>query len=119
MRFWSLPPLISGIILSGDNPADTGIRGISSEALKESSWVNGPSTLRTTDWPFKPDTRVIDKIRLKGPSCDIDICLENSSNFVVNVLTEKKFSLRKMGEIQFNCKIQTRSSIFVKMAAIP
>ena len=52
-------------ILSGDNPADTGIRRISSEALKESSWVNGPSILRTTDWPFKPDTRVIDKIRLK------------------------------------------------------
>ena len=66
-------------ILSGDNPADTGTRGISSEALKESSWVNGPSVLRTTDWPFKPDTRVIDKIRLKELSCDIDICLENSS----------------------------------------
>ena len=27
-------------ILSGDNPADTGTRRISSEALKESSWVN-------------------------------------------------------------------------------
>ena len=63
-------------ILSGDNPADTGTRGISSEALKESSWVNGPSILRTTEWPYKPDTRVIDKIRLKGPSCDIDICLK-------------------------------------------
>ena len=37
------------------------------------------------------DTRVINKIRLKGPSCDIDICLENSSNFVVDVLTEKNF----------------------------
>ena len=76
-------------ILSGDNPADTGTRGISSKALKESSWVNGPSILRTTDWPYKPDTRVIDKTRLKGPSCDIDICLEDSSNFVVDVLTEK------------------------------
>ena len=76
-------------ILSGDNPADTGTRGISSKTLKESSWVNGPSVPRTTDWPFKPDTRVIDKIRLKGPSCDIDICLENSSNFIVDVLTEK------------------------------
>ena len=75
-------------ILSGDNPADTGTRGISSEALKESSWVNGPSILRKTDWPYKPDTRVIDKIRLKGPSCDIDICLENSC-FVVDVLTKK------------------------------
>ena len=36
-------------ILSGDNPADTGTQGISSEALKESSWVNGPSILKTTD----------------------------------------------------------------------
>ena len=54
-------------ILSGDNTADTGTRGTSSEALKERSWVNGTSIPRTTDWPFKPDTRVIDKIRLKGP----------------------------------------------------
>ena len=82
-------------ILSGDNPADTGTRGISSEALKESSWVNGPSILRTTDWPFKPDTRVIDKIRLTGPSCDINICLKKSSNFVVDVLTEKNLPFRK------------------------
>ena len=82
-------------ILSGDNPTDTGTRGISSEALKESSWVNGPSILRTTDWPYKPDTRVIDKIRLKGPSCDIDICLEDSSNFVVDVLTEKNLPFKK------------------------
>ena len=29
-------------VLSGDNPADTGTRGISSEALKDSSWVVGP-----------------------------------------------------------------------------
>ena len=78
-------------ILSGDKPADTGTRGISSEALKESTWVNGPSLLRMTDWLFKPDTSVIDEIRLKGRSCDIDICLENSSNFVVEVLTEKIF----------------------------
>ena len=82
-------------ILSGDNPADTGTRGISSEALKESSWVSGPSILRTTDWPFKPDTRVIDKIRLKGLSCDINICLENSSNFVVDVLTEENLPFGK------------------------
>ena len=107
-------------ILSGDNPADTGTRGISSEALKESSWVNGPSILRTTDWPFKPDTRVIDKIRLKGPSCDIDRHLSGKFvKFRRRSFDRKKSSLRKMGEIQFNCKIQTRSSIYVKMAAIP
>ena len=82
-------------ILSVDNPAVTGTRGIFSEALKESSWVNGSSILRTTDWPLKPDTRVIDKIRLKRPSCDIDICLENSSSFVIDVLTEKNLLFGK------------------------
>ena len=71
-------------VLSGDNPADTGTRGISSEDLKDSSWVIGPSILRTTDWPFIPDERVINKIRLKGPSCDVDKCLETSSSFVTN-----------------------------------
>ena len=45
-------------VLIGDNPADTGTREISLEALKDSSWVIGPSILRTTDWPFLPDERV-------------------------------------------------------------
>ena len=76
-------------VLSGDNPADTGTRGISSEALKDSSWVIGPSILRTTDWPFIPDERVINKIRLKGPSCDVDNCLETSSSFVTDVTSIK------------------------------
>ena len=55
-------------VLSGDNPADSGTRVISSEALKDSSWVTGPSILRTTDWLFIPDERAINKIRLKVPS---------------------------------------------------
>ena len=76
-------------VLSGDNPADTGTRGISSEALKDSSWVFGPSILRTPDWPFIPDERVINKIRLKGPSCDVDNCLEASSSFVTDVTSIK------------------------------
>ena len=70
-------------VLSGDNPADTGTRGISSEVLKNSGWVNGPSILRTTDWLFVPDERVINKIRLKGPSCGVDNCLETS--FSLNI----------------------------------
>ena len=76
-------------VLSGDNPADTGTRGISSEALKDSSWVIGPSILRTTDWPFIPDEHVINKIRLNGPSCDVDNCLETSSSFVTDVTSIK------------------------------
>ena len=76
-------------VLSGNNPADTGTRGISSEALKDSSWVIGTSILRTTDWPFIPDERVIKNIRLKGTSCDIDNCLETSSSFVTDVTSIK------------------------------
>ena len=72
-------------VLSGDNPADTVTREISSEALKDSSWVICPSILRTTDWPVIPDERVINKISLKGPSCDVDNCLETSSSFVTDV----------------------------------
>ena len=51
-------------VLSGDNPADTGTWRISSEALKNSSCVIGPSILRTADWPFIPDERMINKNRL-------------------------------------------------------
>ena len=100
-------------ILSGNNPADTGTRGISSEALKESSWVNGPSVLRTTDWPFKPDTRVIDKIRL----CDIDICLENSSNFVVDVLTEKNLLFGKWE--RFNSIVKYKRAVAFLLRWLP
>ena len=76
-------------VLSGNNPADTGTRGVSSEALKDSSWVIGPSILKTTDWPFITDERVINKIRLKGPSCDVDNCLETSYSFVTDVTSIK------------------------------
>ena len=76
-------------VMSDNNPADTGTRGISSEALKDSSWVIGPSILSTTDWPFIPDERVINKIRLKGSFCDSDNCLETSSSFVTDVTSIK------------------------------
>ena len=56
------------------------MRRISSKALKDSS-VIGPSILGTTDRPFIPEERVINKIRLKGPSCDVDSCLDTSSSF--------------------------------------
>ena len=51
-------------VLSGDNPTDTGTRGISAESLKTSSWVNGPSLLKSGEWPFKPSIEVLKKIRL-------------------------------------------------------
>ena len=45
-------------VLSGDYP-DTGPRGVSSEALKDSSWVFGPAIRRTRVWPFKLNQEVI------------------------------------------------------------
>ena len=76
-------------VLSGNNPGDTGTRGISSQALKDSSWVVGPSILRTNDCPFITGDRIINKIRLKGPSCDVDKCLETSSSFVTDIPSVK------------------------------
>ena len=68
-------------VLSGDNPADTGTRGIAADSLKQSSWVNGPSFLKTSDWPFNSSREVTDKIRLDGPVYDLNEGLEVSSNF--------------------------------------
>ena len=68
---------------------DTSTRGISSEAFKDSSWVIEPSVLRTTDWPFKPNQEVINKVRLKDPLSEIDICVETSFTFVTDVASIK------------------------------
>ena len=68
-------------VLSGDNPADTGTRGITADSLKQSSWENGPSFLKTSDWPFNPNRELTDKIRLDGPVYDLNEGLEVSSNF--------------------------------------
>ena len=63
-----------------NNPADTGTRGIAAEALKDSSWTQGPRFLRTSDWPFRPNVDVITK-KLKGP---IDDVIDTATNFVIN-----------------------------------
>ncbi|XP_063713741.1 uncharacterized protein LOC134841638 [Symsagittifera roscoffensis] len=67
-------------VLSGDNPADTGTRGTTADSLKQSSWVNGPSFLKTLDWPFNLNGEVTEKVRLDGPVCDLNEGLEVSSN---------------------------------------
>ncbi|XP_063727512.1 uncharacterized protein LOC134855063 [Symsagittifera roscoffensis] len=76
-------------VLSGDNPADTGTRGISEESLKTSSWVNGPSLLKSGEWLFKPSIEVLKKIHLAGPTCDPNEGLEQASNFS-NVAQKQK-----------------------------
>ena len=59
-------------VLSGDYPADTGTRDITADSLKQSSWVNGPTFLKTSDWPFNPNREVIEKTRLDGPVYDLN-----------------------------------------------
>ena len=87
--------------LSGNNPADTGTRGTSSEALKNSSWVFSSSVLRTTNWMFIPDERVIIKVYLKGPFCDVDNCFETSSFFVTDVTSINNHDRDQLGKVSF------------------
>ena len=47
-----------------DNPADAGTRGMSAEVLQFSSWVRGLDFLRTKQFPFVPNTDVVDNIKL-------------------------------------------------------
>ena len=46
--------------LSGDNPTDTKTNSITSDSLKQISWVNGPSLLKNSDWPFNSNRLVIE-----------------------------------------------------------
>ena len=47
-----------------DSPADAGTCGMSAEILQSSSWVRGPEFLRTKQFPFVPNTGVVDNIKL-------------------------------------------------------
>ena len=85
-------------VLSGDNPADTGTRGITADSLKQSSWVNGPTFLKTSDWLFNPNREITEKIRLDGQVYDLNEGLEVSSNFPYTaVLTDFAFPWEKYG----------------------
>ena len=66
---------------SGNNPADTGTRGIAVEASKDSSWTQGSSFLISRDWLFCPNVEVVTKKRLKDP---VDGVNDSASNFVAN-----------------------------------
>ena len=46
------------------NPADAGTRGMSAEVLQSSSSMRGPDFLRTKQFPFVPNTDVVDNIKL-------------------------------------------------------
>ena len=47
-----------------DNPADASTRGMPAEVLQSSSWVKGPDFLRTKQFPFVPNTGIVDNIKL-------------------------------------------------------
>ena len=51
-------------VLTCDNPADAGTCGMSAEVLQSSSWMRGPDFLRTKQFPFVPNTDVVDNIKL-------------------------------------------------------
>ena len=51
-------------VASSDNPADAGTRGMSAEVLQSSSWVRGPNSLRTKEFPFEPSIEVVNNIKL-------------------------------------------------------
>ena len=73
-------------VLSEDNPADTGTRGNTADSLKQSSWVNGPSFLKTSDCHFNPNREATEKIRLDGPVYDLGegsncLCTAVSTDF--------------------------------------
>ena len=51
-------------IATCDNPADAGTRVMSAEVLQSSSWLRGPDFLRTEQFPFVPNTDVVDNIKL-------------------------------------------------------
>ena len=47
-----------------DNPANAGTRGMSAEVLQSSSRVRGPDFVRTKQFPFVPNTDIVDNIKL-------------------------------------------------------
>ena len=51
-------------VVSSNNPADAGTRGMSAEVLQSSSWVRGPDFLRTKEFPFEPSIEVVRNIKL-------------------------------------------------------
>ena len=62
---------------SGDNPADTGARGIMAESLRESIWFKAPSFFLGNEWPFKPSLDFVSNILSKK---SVDDNIDNSTH---------------------------------------
>ena len=78
-------------VASHANPADAGTRGMSSEALQKSSWLHGSQFLRTSDFPFQPNTYVVKNIKLKSHSTEASSS-EKTSTLITDVF-KSDFSL--------------------------
>ena len=82
-------------VATSDNPADAGTRGMSSEALACSNWLRGPDFLRTVDFPFIPDTSVLDNLQREkstpSPPKLVECFVVNSSK-TGDTINYKRFS---------------------------
>ena len=63
---------------TADNPTEAGTRGLSANALLDSSWLKGPKSLITPDWPFQPSEEIL-KIKLKNFD-SIEVNIETTAN---------------------------------------
>ena len=64
---------------------------MSSEALQTSSWMHGPQFLRTSDFPFQPNTDVVEIIKLKSQSTEASSSEKTST--LITDLFKKEFRL--------------------------
>ena len=64
---------------------------MSSEALQKNSWLHGPQFLRTSNFPFQPNTYVVKKIKLKSHSTEASSS-EKTSTLITDVF-KRNFSL--------------------------
>ena len=71
-------------VASRANPADAGIRGMSSGAVQKSSWLHGPQFLRTSYFPFQSNTYVVKNIKLKSHSVEASSS-ENTPTLITDV----------------------------------
>ena len=84
-------------VQSADNPADVGTRGLSAEALLQSSWLTGPKLLKTNEWPFSlsGDFRLKLKqakpVSTDEPSTELCTMLSETQSATANTFEWQKF----------------------------
>ena len=74
-------------VLSGDNPADTGTRSITTDSLKQNSWVNGTSFFKTSDRAFSPNREITENNHPNDPVYDLNEGIEVCSNFLYTAVS--------------------------------